>query len=143
MLHLLRNLLFVCQLQNHAYFVIVFKSIVMECSFRFVNSSPCAGSTNSSVPQIIPLSQCKHDCANHLVKLGVSESRGRGATNCSINEEILILNRSGLINISGEERLLLTICSKHRVYLTWQWPGIKRKSCSYQTTFLYFVLLTL
>lgn len=101
----------------------------MACSFCFVNNSPC-GSTQSAA-EIIPLSQCANDCTNHLISLGVSENRGHQEV--TVTEEELILNRSGLTNVREKERRLLTICPSHRVYLTWQWPGVKRKCCSYPT----------
>ena len=111
----------------------VLDTMACVCSFHFVNSSSCSSSTSSNFQsEIIPLSQCNNDCTNHLVALGVSENRGKGFS-ASLTEEELILNRSSLTKINEKERCRLTICPKHRVYLTWQWPGIKRKSCSYPT----------
>ena len=102
----------------------------MACSFQFVNSSPC-GSAKSDV--FLPVSQCKNDCTNHLVSLGVSETRGREQT-CRITEEDLILSRSGLaLTMNEKEMQRLVICPNHRDYLTRRWPGLKRKTCSYPT----------
>ena len=100
---------------------------IMSCSFSFVNAATCGSKLKSDT--IIPLLQCDNDITSLLVGLGVSESRGGSSSR--ITEKDLILNRAGFYKTSFTKEESMTICQGHRFYLTSQWPGVKRKQCSY------------
>ena len=103
----------------------------MLCSFHGVNYSQCAGISKSSSTVGIPLSQCKKDLTRHLSSLGISEISGQEQS--PFTEVEIILNRAGHFNLSEEDQQQLTICEKHRKFLTTGWPGIKSRACRYPT----------
>ena len=101
----------------------------MNCSFGS-ESSPCKAVGSSSQVHILPLNACRRDVTNHLVSLGISAKRGWLAQSTT-TEKDLILNRSGKFDLPLEQEEILTICSKHRLELTLDWPGRKRSTCGY------------
>lgn len=97
----------------------------MTCSFKDAARSVCGQGS------IIPLLKCKNDSTEYLKKLGITERRGLGDS--VITEQEIILNRSGFFGLTEHDIKGFTICHKHRLYLTVQWPGTKRKTCAYPT----------
>jgi len=67
-----------------------------------------------------------------LVLLGISRKHGRSGTG-QVSERDLILNRVGLFDKSEEPISALTICPKHRIEFSTDWPGKKRYTCGYPT----------
>ena len=99
----------------------------MNCSFRS-EESPCGLRGVGTV--ILPLLACKRDITFHLLSLKISVKRGRGST--EVSETELILNRAGLLGaVSNDEMQTMTICPKHRLDLTTNWPGRKVEICCY------------
>lgn len=99
----------------------------MNCSFRS-EESPCGLRGVGTV--ILPLLGCKRDITFHLLSLKISVKRGRGST--EVSETELILNRAGLLGaVSNDEMQTMTICPKHRLDLTTNWPGRKVEICCY------------
>ena len=105
-------------------------SITVNCSFSSVDS-PCNETGIGS--RIIPLMACTADMQPHFESLGISSGK-RPRTALEISSESgLILNRAGHFDLTMEQKAGMTICPKHRKYLTTSWAGRKSFSCSYPT----------
>ena len=114
------NTLFVC----NVHFAIM--AVEVSCSFVSENS-PCGLTGIGST--IVPISACTLDMTSHLISLQVTGKRGGGKA--SVSERELILNRAGLLELTRQEELMMTICPKHRKSLTTDWQGRKSRACSY------------
>lgn len=102
-------------------------TLLMSCSFG-KNESVCGSYKQYSA--IIPLSKCERDITNYLKTLGVSFKRSID-DETRVSEKDLILNRYGMFGVDKVTVEEMTICPKHRVELTLEWPGGKRKTCSF------------
>ena len=110
---------------------VVWKSGVMFCSLSAHSPhSKCGGTkVEDHNATSVPLLSCNKDISCYLRSLGVSGTRGRAYVD--VTELDLILNRAGLLVINDEDIKKMTICPRHRKYLTVNWPGGKAVSCRY------------
>ena len=120
------------QRQNwfHQYTILF---LVMSCSFFSICGNECgAAANNPTDSSVVSLKSCNKDVTNYLRTLGVSEKTGQHATSHT-SEEDLILNRAGLFDCacSADRTDFMTICPKHRKYLTFEWPGRMSTFCTY------------
>lgn len=102
-------------------------SPLISCSFG-KSDSVCGSYKQCSA--ILPLSKCERDITNYLRTLGVSFKRSID-DETTVSEKDLILNRFGTFGVKQATVGEMTICPKHREELTLEWPGGKRKTCSF------------
>lgn len=104
-------------------------NVTLTCSFSSPDSACSLEGTGS---QIVPLLACNLDMTPHLLSLGVSSGQQRSEDE-NDNEVGLILNRAGYFVVTDEEKIVMTICPRHRKKLTTDWAGRKSNTCSYPT----------